>query len=167
MRTKRSIPMALMWLWCVVLLFECVCAYHVYIGNTHLFRYMFAWLSLSFPPLSTVIRFNVPKLVVRIVNFACVRALMYEPLSTLQLEYKYALKCDEYVAHSECIVESNWNLQRKLRAICQDKNANKHMPSVIWTTSVVSIFLVFFCVRDHWFYFIHFFHIYRPSLTFI
>lgn len=50
MRTKRSIPMALMWLWCVVLLFECVCAYHVYIGNTHLFRYMFAWLSL-FPPI--------------------------------------------------------------------------------------------------------------------
>lgn len=104
--------------------------------------------SLSFPPLSTVIRFNVPKLVVRIVNFACVRALLHEPLSTLQLEYKYALKCDKYVAHSECIVESNWNLQRKLRAICQDKNANKHMPSVIWTTSVVSIFW-FFCVRDH------------------
>lgn len=69
--------MALMWLWCVVLLFECVCAR---ITCTLEIRTYFAIClrdSLSFPPLSTVIRFNVPKLVVRIVNFACVRALMH------------------------------------------------------------------------------------------
>lgn len=68
--------MALMWLWCVVLPFDCVRAITCILEIRTYFAICLRD-SLSFPPLSTVIRFNVPKLVVRIVNFACVRALMH------------------------------------------------------------------------------------------